>query len=330
MSRLQKLFQSEQLIVFSFFISVCLIIGIINPESFFTANTLFDLLKNSTVPGILAISVLIIMIYGGVDLSFSAIGAFSSYVTIKLINSIAPEAPLAAVFLICILFGSALGSINALLVSYTDIPILVVTLGTSTTIYGFLLFFIDNRIIMNLPVSVASFSRDYLATVQTQIGVSHLHVTVLILAFIALFIGVLFRYMKAGRCIYATGGGGRDLAARVGVNVKRLDLIVFSTSGALAAVAGLCNAAMFRYGNPVAFRGDELDIIAAVVIGGASITGGKGSVLSTLLGVLLIYLIKNNLVMIGVPSSWQKAIIGIMIIIGTGYNVYRKRRAGTV
>ncbi len=328
MSIYKKILQSEQIIVFSFFIMVSIIIGVINPSSFFTVNTLFDLLKTSTVPGILSLSVLLIMIYGGVDLSFSAIGAFSSYVTIKLVTLYLPSLPLPLIFLICIVFGVFLGSLNSLLISFTNIPILVVTLGTSTTLYGFLLFFIDNKIIMNLPKSMADFSKAYLITSKTSIGVTNLHFTVVILAIIALTMAIGLKYMKIGRCIFASGGGGRALALRVGISNKKLDFFVFSISGVIAAIAGLCNVAMFRYANPGAFRGDELDIIAAVVIGGASITGGKGTVSSTLLGVLLISLIKNNLVMIGIPSSWQKAIIGSMIIIGTGYNVFRRKRMG--
>ena len=302
MNKLKRLFQSEQAVVLSFFFLLFIIIGILNPSKFFTINTLFDLLKNSIVPGILAIGVLIIMIFGGVDLSFSAIGAFSSYVTIKLANLLFPNISLVVIFLICILIGVFLGFINAILVSYSNLPILVVTLGTSTMIYGFLLFFIDNKIIMDLPSKLSSFSKSSLISFQNEIGTSNLHTSILVLIILAAIISFIFNYMKTGRMIFAVGGGGRDLASRVGINVRNQDLIVFTLSGGIAALGGICNASLFRYANPVIFRGDELDIIAAVVIGGASISGGKGSVLSTIIGVLLINLIKNNLIMIGIPS----------------------------
>ena len=137
-----------------------------------------------------------------------------------------------------------------------------------------------------------------------------------------------------GRSIYALGGGVES-TRRLGISVKRTQTKVYVLVGALSGLAGILYVSLQRKANPYDLAGSELDVIAAVVLGGASIMGGYGTVFGTVLGVLFINMIKNNLVLLGVNSSWQRAAVGVLLVIGitiqaiTENRKNRKRRAAT-
>ena len=154
-----------------------------------------------------------------------------------------------------------------------------------------------------------------------------MHPSVLLWLVLALVIAWMLRYTMMGRNIYALGGN-RSVCERSGVNIFKLDLFVFGVIGILAAIAGVTFSASFRMVTPIAFRGEELDVIAAVVLGGAAITGGKGTVLGTVLGVLLVTLMNNSLILMGIPSAWQKMVIGLLLVIGVGGPVLKQKLAG--
>jgi len=119
-----------------------------------------------------------------------------------------------------------------------------------------------------------------------------------------------------GRSFYAMGGD-RESAERAGFNILRTQLIIYGFAGLLSGIGGMIVGALFRQANPFSIVGTELDIIAAAVLGGASIAGGRGSVIGTLLGVVLITIAKNSLVLLGIPSEWQRVIVGFFILLGT-------------
>jgi simple sugar transport system permease protein len=129
-----------------------------------------------------------------------------------------------------------------------------------------------------------------------------------------------------GRGVYAMGGS-REVAERTGFNLRRIEFIIYGAVGVLAAIAGVTQAAFVRHANPAALLGSELDVIAAVVLGGAAITGGRGSVIGALLGVLFVTIMTSSLILVGIPSDWQKFFVGIALIIGTGVPAIRAQRA---
>ena len=132
-----------------------------------------------------------------------------------------------------------------------------------------------------------------------------------------------------GRSIYAIGGDV-EAARRAGIKVERTQLAVYLIVGAIAAIAGMIYMIMGRSASPQELVGDELDIIAAVVLGGASIFGGRGSVRGTVLGVLLIQIINNSLILVGVPSAWQRTAVGVLLVLGVGLQAVSARRSAKV
>jgi simple sugar transport system permease protein len=221
------------------------------------------------------------------------------------------------IYLAAIPIGLLLGLLNGVLVNGFRLPALIVTLGTSSLYYGAMLFFLGSRALFNVPASLTGFARMSLHTVPapSNVGTTSLHPSIMILAAAALAVWLVLRYTLIGRGIYAVGGS-REVAERTGFNVRRIEYFVYALAGLLAALAGITFAALNRSANPVGLRGTELDVIAAVVLGGASIMGGSGTVVGSLLGVLLLTIIRSSLVLVGIPSEWQRLVVGIILIIG--------------
>lgn len=303
-----------------------LIIGIINPAFFSIAN-LFDILRSATVIGIFAMGVLIVIISGGVDVSFTAIGIFGLYVTVKLLKNWQFEGSVVVALAIAGAIGLVLGLINGFLISRFRLPTLIVTLGTSALFQGFMLFFIGSDYIRDIPAGMAKFSMANLITItQVDGSKSNLHAGVLILVAAAVIVFILLKYTMLGRGIYALGGS-RESAERAGFNIRKIEFTIYGFVGLLSGIAGVTFGSLMRQANPFSIVGTELDVIAAVVLGGASITGGRGSVIGALLGVLLITVMNNSLILLGIPSDWQKAVVGIILIIGTGLPAIQNRQA---
>src|SRR5690606_27019084 len=163
-----------------------------------------------------------------------------------------------------------------------------------------------------LPASVADAGDAHLLDVP---GAGYLHGMLVPVIIIVVLVWWMLKYTTFGRSIFAIGGDA-EAARRVGIKVVRTQILLYVLVGALAAFGGMIFVILGKNANPQTLVGTELDIIAAVVLGGASIFGGRGSVLGTVLGVLLVQLINNNLVLIGVPSTWQRAAVGILLIVG--------------
>ena len=327
---MKKLFAKHETIVALILVSLSLIIGLINP-TFFTLGNLFDLLKSSVVMGIFGLGALIVIVSGGIDISFTAIAAFSMYVTGqilvgKLILSAPYRGTILVGFLIASIIGLLLGLLNATLISSFRLPTLIVTLGTGSTFRGFMLAFIGTRIITILPDGWVRFSRMSLISTTAEDGTPvKLSVAILMLIVTSILIWLLLKYTLLGRGIYALGGD-RVAAERAGFNIPRIQFFIYGLVGFLSGIAGVIHASLIRTANPFDLVGSELTVIAAVVLGGTSITGGRGSVPGTLLGVFLIVVMNNSLILMGVSSYWQKVVIGLIIIFSTGSTAYRAKK----
>ena len=237
-----------------------------------------------------------------------------------------PEAPLWIIFLVAGVIGLGLGMINAFFISRFRLPTLIVTLGTLSMFRGFLLFAIGNKIIREIPPSMPAFARTSLFEVEMAAGVSRLHPGVIFTILAALLVWFLLDYTMLGRGIYALGGS-REAAERAGFNISQIQYFIYGTVGFLAGLAGIIYASLNRQANPQELVGSELNVIAAVVLGGANLTGGRGTVLGALLGVALVVIMNNSLVLIGVPSEWQRVVIGLIILLGTGIPAIQARKA---
>jgi simple sugar transport system permease protein len=322
----KNLFNKTEFLVGMTLVIMSVIIGVINP-SFFSIANLFDILRSATVTGIFAMGVLIVIISGGVDVSFTAIGLFGMYVTVKILKAWGFEGTVLVAIVISGVIGLALGLINAVFISRFRLPTLIVTLGTSALYQGFMLFFIDSTYIRDIPEGMAKFSMANLITItQADGSKSNLHSAVLLMIAAAILMYILLKYTMLGRGVYALGGS-RESAERAGFNITRIEFTIYGLVGLLAGIAGITFGSLMRQANPFSIVGTELDVIAAVVLGGASITGGRGSVVGAILGVLLITVLNNSLILLGIPSDWQKVVVGIVLIIGTALPAIQNRRA---
>lgn len=304
---------------------IVLVIGmsIANP-AFFSLRTLYQLVFNSMVPLVFALAVLLVIISGGIDVSFAAIAIFAAYTTVKLFvsgGSAGGWLGLGAL-LVALVIGAGLGLVNGAVIARFRMPTLIATLGTQSIFKGALLTWIGSQYIDHIPANMDALSG---ATIlKTADG--YLHVLIIPVLLLAVGVSLLLRKTMFGRSIYAIGGD-LEAARRVGFKVVPAQLLLYVIVGMMAAFGGVIYVILGRNANPQTLVGGELDIIAAVVLGGASIFGGRGSVIGTVLGVVLIQVINNSLLMIGVPSAWQRAAVGLLLLIGVGTQAMTAARA---
>ncbi|GAB2645837.1 ABC transporter permease [Vibrio panuliri] len=312
---MKQFIRSHEFIILVIILGYAALVACINPTAFLTLSTLFDILKSASIYGILALGVLLVILTGGVDLSFPAVGAFSSYLAILLFKTMGWSS-LSGIFIVAISIGVVLGLINGFLVHKLRAPAMIITLGTSSILYGALLFGFGSTVLFSLPLALRKFSNASIVTVSDPItGSTALHPVVFIWLGLALLCYLFLTFTMRGRFLYALGGNA-SVCERSGINMLSIQLLNFAIVGALAAIAAVCFSGMYRMASPITFLAEELDVIAAVVLGGTAIMGGKGTVLGTILGVLLITLMKNSLILIGIPSEWQKFMIGTLLLIG--------------
>ncbi|WNC15673.1 ABC transporter permease [Brevibacillus brevis] len=323
---MKKVVQTSEFYVAVVVLALFLVIGSQN-EAFFTTANLFDLIRSGVVPGIFVMCAMLVIISGGIDVSFPAIATFSMFSATKILHSIQYDGPVIAAFLLSGLIGLCLGIINAVFISLFRLPTLIVTLGTSSMFSGFLLTFVGSSQISDLPRSLLAFSKEQIFKFTNESGITvGLPAAVLITLGVIVSVAMLLRYTMIGRGIYALGGDAVS-AERIGFSPVRLQFFIYSLVGLLAGIAGMIHTTMMRNSNPVDLLGTELLIIAAVVLGGTRITGGHGTVLGSLLGLILVVTIQNSLILLGIPSYWQRFVIGALILIGTGVAAYQVKRS---
>jgi simple sugar transport system permease protein len=292
---------------------------------FFSVGTLFAVLRNSMVDMVFALGVLIVIISGGIDVSFPVIGIFAAYTTIVLSRDGHFDPGIAGAFAIAAVVGGLLGSVNGALIARFRLPTLIVTLGTQGVFRGILLAYIGSKYIATLPAGVTRLSTTNLVSHHAGGSVTRLHVFIVPVVLLCLAVHWMLRRTMFGRGVYALGGDSES-ARRAGFPVMKLQMAIYVIVGLLAGVAGLMHVTLSQNANPYELAGTELDIIAAVVLGGASILGGRGSVLGAALGVVLISLIQNSLILMGVPGTWQRAAVGVLLVVGVSVQALGARK----
>ena len=320
-----KLERRPELFTLFLLFALSAFVGTVNP-SFFQISTLFDIARSSTVVGLFALGVFVILAAGGIDVSFTAIAALSMYSFTKLVTVYFPGAPILLVFLLSTVTGGLLGLINGLLVQSLKAPSLIVTIGTQYLFRGFLLTFVGTVWIIDLPPQMDAFGNMALLSLQTARGNTIILPTfVLVLLAVSLLTWWIMNRTLLGKAVFAVGGSP-VIAERLGYNLRAVHIFIFSYTGALAGLAGMIHVCSNRLANPFDLVGTEIDVIAAVVLGGARITGGTGTVLGTLLGVFLVVMINSVLIMAGVPSTWQRVVVGSFILVAGAFFVVRNKR----
>lgn len=313
MMMIRNMIKKHEFYIFCLIILFSMVISIINPN-FLTIGNIFSILKDSIVIGILALGVLLVLISGGIDVSFPVISAFSLYMSLLFFRVYYLESPLLVVYIAAMLIGALCGLFNGVLIAFYKFPTLVVTLGTSGLISGFMYTFIGTQVNHKLPATLVEFGKSMFWVSQSNTGQTTglpYSIWILIVLYVACYLFLEFTFL--GRCVYAIGGDPTS-AERAGINTVRVKIFIYVLVGVLASIAGITRASFLRVANPFELYGYELIVIAATVLGGAYIGGGRGSVIGTFLGVLLITIIHNSLIIIGISSYWQKVVIGIVIL----------------
>jgi len=298
-------------------------VSLLEPR-FFSPQNLVATIRTTTRLGIFALGVLLVLAAGGIDVSFTAIGVFALYTTTTLTLLFFPAAPFALMLVFSMTLGTLMGLLNGFMVWRFAVPSLIVTIGTQYLFTGFLKTFVGTKHIMDIPAAMDSSGTASLLQFSTADGVRvTLPLLFLVLVVAAILTHLLLTRTLMGRAVFAVGGSSA-IAQRLGFSVRTVQLFVFGTAGLIAGLGGMVHGSLNRLANPSDLVGTELDVIAAVVLGGARVSGGSGTVLGALLGVVLVVLINNSLILIGVPSTWQKVVIGGVILVASG--VFSRRR----
>ncbi len=331
-SPLYRLVRRSELYLGGVIVVVGIVIAALNP-GFLSPSNLLNLLATNTFFGILALGEVVVLISGGIDVSFTAVATVAQYVMGVMLASGLVKSVFVA-FLIPIPIGVALGAINALIIRASRVHPVIVTIATLNVFYGILIFVTGGTWIYSFPPGFMSFSTAQLFSAVDPQGAPYgLSVFVLFWAGAAVLTWLILRHLAVGRKVYAVGGS-LEGARRIGISILGVQLFVYCYMGALAGIASFVSAEMNQIVQPNAIVGQELFVLAAAIIGGASVFGGSGSVLGGVLGVLLIGVITNGLILMKVPSYWHQVVMGLIIVVAAALNAYqryrRERRRGVV
>ena len=270
--------------------------------SFFTTTNLLNVLRQVSINGILAIGMTFVVLTGGIDLSVGSIVAFCGIVSAGLLRD--AQLPIPLVIVISLLIGIALGSFNGYFVAYWNAAPFVVTLSLMTIARGMTYVYSDGKPISPLPEEFLAIGKGKMLGIPTP-------AVILLGVFILSFI--VIKYFRIGRYIYAVGGN-ENSAVVSGINVRAIKMIVYSISGGLCGLAAIILTSRVSAGLPQAGQGYELDAIAATVIGGTSLSGGRGRLWGTILGALLLGIVSNGLDLLNVSSFYQQIVKGVIIL----------------
>ncbi|RKX84874.1 MAG: ABC transporter permease [Spirochaetes bacterium] len=323
---MRRLLQRHEFYVILAILILTIIITSLNPN-FLCLENLFDMLKSYSFMGIMAIGVLVVLISGGIDISFTAVATVSQYIMAVLIIKYTGNIVLA--FSISIIIGVILGLLNASIIYYFNIPTIIVTIGTLNIFYGLLVVFSGGRWIYTLPQWFARFAEIRIFTLLNSNGNPYgLSIITAIWIAVTVIAAFILRFTTLGRSLYAVGGCGfnKSPAERAGISIFRVQLFVYSFMGFIAGIAGVVQALLVQTVAPNSMVGKELNVIAAVIIGGASISGGTGSITGTILGVILLAVLSNGLTLMRVPSYWYDVVIGLVILTSVSVSAMQQKR----
>ncbi len=291
--------------------ALCAVLWALTPH-FLTVSNLLNVAQQTSINAVIAVGLTFVIISGGIDLSVGSLVAFSGVVTASLLQRAVPV-PLA--LLAGLVTGLACGLVNGLLITYGRLPPFIATLGLMSVARGGALLYTDGR-----PVSGFDEEFRWLATGE----VLRVPVPVVIMIVVYVIAHFVLRRTPFGRYLFAIGGN-EEAALLSGVRVRLHKTVVYGVCGLLSALAAVMLTARLNSAQPIAGINYELDAIAATVIGGTSLLGGQGSVVGTLIGALIMGVLRNGLNLLGVSSFIQQVVIGAVIILAVLLDTAFKR-----
>lgn len=284
-------------------------------DTFLTGANLFNIARAFSWIAIAALGESLVIIIGGIDLSVGAVMALAGFVSALCLQAGLPT-PVAIIA--GLLTGSLVGWINGTLVGRIGLPPFIVTLGTMSVARGIVFGLTRGEPVRHLP-------QEFLNLGQAELMAGAWPLPVVYLLILAALVSLLLHQTVLGQHIYTLGHNERALLV-AGVDIAQVKVLVYMLCGLLTALGGLLLTARLGVAAPTAALGYELDIIAATVIGGTSLFGGEGSVAGVLLGAALLQIVRNGLVLLGVPAYWQTVAVGMMILVVILLDYWRRRR----
>jgi ribose transport system permease protein len=296
-------------------IALCVALFIASPF-FLTVNNLLNILDQVTILGILALGMTFVIITGGIDLSVGAVLALAMMV----LGWTSHNAgwPLGLSIVAAVAVGALAGLVNGLGITIAKLPPFIATLAMLSIGRGLANVITDGQQIVGYP--------EWFTNLSSQRYFGFLTITALLLVFLLVAGWAFLRYRPGGRALYAIGGSA-EVARLAGIRVKRATAAVYAVTGLLAGLAGVVLATRLDSSQPSAAVGIELDTIAAVVIGGASLSGGVGRIPGTVVGVLIIGVLRNGLNLLSVSPFVQQIVIGVVIALAVMVDVLRRRES---
>ena len=295
-------------------VALCLNLAIASPV-FLTSSNFLNVFQQISINFVVAVGMTFVIISGGIDLSVGSNIALSGLLMGILMKNY--HVPVFLTILLCILFSAMIGLVNGMLISFMSLPPFIVTLGTMSIVRGAAYTVTGGQPIYTFPTGFTAISG--------RIAGIPLWSTLIMLA--VFFLGwYILRYTRIGRFTYAVGGN-ENCAKLSGINLNKVKCFVYMYSGFCCGVAALLLSSRLDSAVPTNADGQEMDAIAAVVIGGTSMSGGEGSMIGTLIGILIIGIIANGLNLLGVAQGPQKMVKGMIIVVAVIIDVVRRKAA---
>jgi ribose/xylose/arabinose/galactoside ABC-type transport system permease subunit len=310
---------ARQLLPFATLVLLIAVLSALEPDAFLTAENTFNVLSRSSVNGIVAMGMTAVIISGGIDLSVGSMMALCGMVAGMVMTRDGAIVPTVGLMwlgtLVGMIAGLLCGLLNGSLITKLNLPPFIVTLGTMSAFRG-ISYVMHHSAMYDVP--------NY--TFLGQGSLAGVPVNVLIFAMIVAVAFFLLRYTPLGRYTYAIGSN-REAAFHAGVNVDRNLIAIYAITGLFVGLAAMIATSRTVSAQPTAGISLELDIIAAVVIGGASLSGGRGTVVGTVIGTLLISFLRNGLTLLHISTNIQLVVIGAIIIAAVALDQMARAKA---
>lgn len=288
-------------------IGMCLILSITVGDKFLTVSNITNVIRQFSFIALMALGMLLVIITGGIDLSVGSVFAFAGVITCMSITKWG--LPVSISILIGLLAGAIFGYINGTLITRLHLPPFIATLGTMSIARGLSYGITGGYPIGSLPDSFKFFG---LGMIPSE-GAIRIPTPIILMVIFAVLFSFFLKRTITGRRVYAIGGN--EEATRIsGVRVGRVKRIVYTLCGLMAALAGIATAARLGVGQSTAGQGYEMDVIAAVIIGGASVSGGSGTVMGVIIGAAIMGVLDNGLVLLNVSAYWQQVVLGLVVV----------------
>jgi len=318
MSKVKELGQTRVFIFLSknvmlvVLIVLCAILSFLSPH-FFTFRNLMNIVLQSATMGIVAVGMSYVIITGGIDLSVGSVLALSAAVGAGAMRA---ELPIVVAILMTLGISTGFGFAQGLLISRLKLPAFIATLGGMSIARGFTMVYLQGRTIPGLPAEFQVIGNGQL------FGVIPIAVVIMIVVY--LIAAYVLKFTTFGRCVYALGGN-REATELSGINTRKVEAFTYGLSGFTAGLGAVVLLARLGAAIPTAGDGLELDVIGAVVIGGASLSGGRGTILGTFIGVLVLGVLSNGLNLLNVDPFYSGVVRGSVILIAVLIDTLKRR-----